>query len=437
MLRATGPGLRISPQIPDYIAAAAYFGLCWTTALGFALQRSRARPFMVAAALPLMAGLFLTGSRSAIGAAAGGILVLAYLVVRGTNVIGSRGAIRVAVIGSAVIALGVFALVFQKFVGHDLTGVTAGESLQVRLELLKAGIGVLRTHPFFGVGLDRFFLYLDQFASPQLKAMWYGRLNPHNDFLRVAAEFGLIGFSLFLWTLIGSVRRIAHVFSNGMDARLAGLLGGLIAFAMTMLISNPLMVRATSYLFWIALGVATGEAASRRSSPTSNADLAPGWNARKVVAIAVLVCGLLGSVPLRAAREVAAADLTGVTYGLYDWATSPDGSPSRLSGTRATLFVAADARLVEFSLSGTLPSGGPQIVQAFVDGRLANALSVGTTPQRLRIFLPSPTGRARRIDLEVTPTWSPDDTDPSSGNHQRFGVRVGEMRVMRGASPAG
>ena len=426
MLRATGAGLRISPQIPDYIAAAAYFGLCWTTALGLALEPSRQRAFALGASLLIMAGLFLTGSRSAIGAAAGGLFVLAYLVMRGRNAIQSR-----RVIGFAVVALIALALVFPRLIGHDLAGATAGESLKVRLELWKAGVGVLRTHPLFGVGLDRFFIYLDRFASPELKAMWTGRLNPHNDFLRTATEFGVVGLSLFVWTLAGSAKRIGQGWAGGGGARLAGMIGGLTAFLLTMCISNPLMLRPTSYVFWIALGLATGEATARADAVTDDSATVRPPRRWRNAAVVFAVCAIVASVPLRAAREIAGANLAGVTYGLYDWTASPDGGPSRLSGATATVFVGADARVVEFSLSGSLPSGQPQAVEAFVDGRLANEISVGRQTERLRILLPKPTGHSRRIDFRVSPTWVPADVDPSSDDHRTLGVRIGEI-VVRG-----
>ena len=428
MLRTTAPGLRISPQIPDYIAAAAYFGLCWTTALGLALQPSRQRAFAVGASLLIVAGLFLTGSRSAIGAAAGGLFVLAYLVVRGRNAIQPR-----RVIGFAVVALIALALVFPRLIGHDLAGVTAGESLKVRLELWKAGVGVLGTHPLFGVGLDRFFIYLDRFASPELKAMWSGRLNPHNDFLRIATEFGLVGLSLFVWTLAGSVKRIGQGWSGSGGAPLAGLIGGLTAFLLTMCISNPLMLRPTSYVFWIALGLATGEATATANRTADDRAIARPRRWWRNAAVAAAACVIVASVPVRAAREIAGADLAGVTYGLYDWTASPNGGPSRLSGATATVFVSADARVVEFSLAGTLPSGRPQTVEAFVDGRLANEISVGRQPERLRILLAKQTGQSRRIDFRVSPTWVPADVDPSSDDHRTLGVRIGEI-VVRGTA---
>jgi hypothetical protein len=150
----------------------------------------------------------------------------------------------------------------------------------------------------------------------------------------------------------------------------------------------------------------------------------------------LFACAIVASVPFRAAREVVAANLAGVTYGLYDWTTSPDGVPSRLSGARATLFVAADVQVVEVSLTGTLPTGGLQTVQAFLDGRLANELLVGRDPRRLRIVLSNHAERPRRIDLYVSPTWIPADVDASSEDHRTLGVRVGEVAVLRG-TPGG
>ena len=50
-LRNSYDGLRISPQIPDYIAAGSYFSLCWMTALGLAIASVRYRAtWLVAAA---------------------------------------------------------------------------------------------------------------------------------------------------------------------------------------------------------------------------------------------------------------------------------------------------------------------------------------------------------------------------------------------------
>src|SRR4029079_5317852 len=104
---------------------------------------------------------------------------------------------------------------------------------------------------------------------------------------------------LFLWTLIGSARRIVQSFSNGTNVRLAGLFGGLTAFAITMLISNPLMVHATSYVFWIALGLATGAAGADNTVRTSNEQVTPQSRWTTTTAIALCAGLIVASVPFR------------------------------------------------------------------------------------------------------------------------------------------
>jgi len=197
------------------------------------------------------------------------------------------------------------------------------------------------------------------------------------------------------------------------------------------------MVHPISYVFWIALGLATGEASAEAtatgSAGTLNEDIATQRPWRRTALIALCACAIVASIPFRAARELAATNLAGVTYGLYDWTAPPGSMPSRLSGAQATLFVAADAQVVELSLTGTLPTGGLQTVRAYLDGHLANELSVGREPRQLRIVLSNHAGHARRIDLHVSPTWIPADVDASSEDHRTLGVRVGEVAVLRGA----
>ena len=60
----------------------------------------------------------------------------------------------------------------------------------------------------------------------------------------------------------GSGRR----FGAADDPLLAGLAAGLVAFLITSMVSNPLMLREVSYVFWIALGLAVGRSATVQSS---------------------------------------------------------------------------------------------------------------------------------------------------------------------------
>ena len=154
-------------------------------------------------------------------------------------------------------------LSYSWMVGRDFAGEMARQSLIVRGELIRAGLHVIGTRPLFGVGIDRFYLLAGEFASPELRALWQGRMNPHNDFLRFGAELGLVGLGLFIWILAGAGRRIWQALQE--DRATPGwpvIAAGLVAFLVTSLVSNPLMVREVSYVFWIALGLAVGHSAS-------------------------------------------------------------------------------------------------------------------------------------------------------------------------------
>ena len=430
-LRATSAGLRISPQIGDYIAAGSYFALCWLVALGMAMAASRRRVLWVLAGTPLMAALYLTGSRSVIAAALLGLAALVFFVIR------QKAAAVRAIVAFAVITVLVMVLSYKWTVGRDVAGTMAMQSLTVRVELIRAGLQTLATRPLFGIGFDRFFLVAGGFASPQLRALWQGRMNPHNDFLRFGAELGLIGLALFLWILAGAGKRTWKGLHTTHDARLAGLAGGLVAFLVTSLASNPLMVREVSYVFWIALGLAAGHSAQLLVTRNAPERVVGGREPRvghtRLQRAAALVLGgvLVFSIPFRAQQELAAVDLMHVAYGFFEWGKEPDGMPSRWSGPRASFFVDGRARLVEIPVSGPSPSGVRQQVEVSVDGRLANRISVGPEWQRLRTLLPeTPSTRARRIDLVVSPSWVPADVIPGNQDRRVLGVKVGTVKVV-------
>jgi hypothetical protein len=434
MLRETSVGLRISPQIPDYIAAGAYFSLCWVASLGIALADSRRRLVWLMVGAPLVAGLYLTGSRSVIGAAVAGLLVPGFFVLR------QRGKSVRAVVAFAVAIVLVMAFSYSWMSGRDLAGELARQSLTVRGELLRAGTRVIATRPTFGVGLDRFYLLAGDFASPELRSLWPGRMNPHNDFLRFGAELGLIGLGLFLWILIAAAVRIGRDLVTSRDARLAGLTGGVVAFLVTGLFSNPLMVREVSYVFWIGLGLAVGHGVRRSpatdgqregtSAETQRWKLAA--NAQPAIARAIGLL-LLGSIPSRVHQELATINPASVSDGFFDWEVDPDGTRWRWSGAQATMFVDRRAQVVEIPLSSVAPQPA-QHVEIRVDGRPANRIQTSTDWQRVRILLAADSGASRRIDLTVSPTWVPSETSSNSVDRRPHGVRVGEIHVIRASA---
>jgi hypothetical protein len=433
-LRATSVGLRISPQIPDYIAAGSYFALCWLAALGLALAFPRQRLVWLSASVLLVAGLYLTGSRSVIGAALVGLAIPAFIVIR------QKGAAKRGLVAFAALTVTAMIVGYSWMSGRDVAGEMARQSLSVRAELIRAGGRVIATRPVFGIGMDRFYLLAGTYASPELQALWPGRMNPHNDFLRFTAELGIIGGAAFLCILIAAGIPVARALFTTRDSRLAGLAGGLVAFLVTCLFSNPLMVRDVSFVFWMALGLAAGYSrtllARSHAGMKAAAGVADGSSASSRLRwVTVLVAGvvLFASIPSRARQELTAINPAGASSGLFEWNTDADGTRWRWSAPRATVFVDRRAQIIEIPLSGRPSSDLRQEVEIRIDGRLANRIAVGPDWHRLRTLLPPKAStEPHRIDLVVSPAWIPAEVLPGSQDRRAHGVRIGEIAIVKG-----
>jgi O-antigen ligase len=433
VMRATYDGLRISPQIPDFIAAGSYFSLCWLASLGLAIASVRHRLAWVGVSLPLLAGLYLTGSRSVIGAALVGVVVFAFI-----SFVRSRAAVSRVVIAVAIVAVVVMIGSFRWMTGRDIAGATARASMSMRVELVRVGLRVIATRPLFGVGIDRFFLVAGTVKSPLLDAVWSSRRNPHNDFLRFAGELGLVGLVLFVWILGSAGGRIWQVLRRASDPLLAALAAGLVAFLITSMVSNPLILREVSYAFWIALGLAVGRAATlwptgaATGDPITAATATPARVSRSRPVVMLLMGALLFvSIPFRAKQELTTVDPTRVSYGLSDWDIENDGTRFRWSGPHVTVYVSGRARRVEIPLKGTLPSAGIQHVTVRLNDRLINDIVVGPDWQRLGIvLLNGDLTKPHRVELDVSPTWVRTDAPSVGEDRTVVGVKVGELNVV-------
>ena len=106
-----------------------------------------------------------------------------------------------------LIPIVVAALLASPFIYHRLALSLAGNFAPDygRGVALKVGIGMVRDHPLFGVGLERvpreFFGY---YRGGNIDAIYAGHLQ--NDFTQIAAERGLICLAAFLWYLVSLYR---------------------------------------------------------------------------------------------------------------------------------------------------------------------------------------------------------------------------------------
>jgi O-antigen ligase len=79
-------------------------------------------------------------------------------------------------------------------------------TLEQRAALMYAGLLMFQAHPFVGVGPGGYAESLDEFG-PQISALWDYLPTPHNAYVQMAAECGIIGLVALL-AFLGAIFRI-------------------------------------------------------------------------------------------------------------------------------------------------------------------------------------------------------------------------------------
>jgi O-antigen ligase len=83
--------------------------------------------------------------------------------------------------------------------------------------------------------------------------------SPHNEYLRVLAETGLIGLALFVWIVFAVVSFSLKMYQALVDpffkSLALGALGVSVAFVLLCVTDNPLVYHSVSIYFWALLAL--------------------------------------------------------------------------------------------------------------------------------------------------------------------------------------
>jgi putative inorganic carbon (HCO3(-)) transporter len=88
---------------------------------------------------------------------------------------------------------------------------TAGtdQTSQQRLDYWKAGLAMIRSHPYFGVG---YFNFQPLYAQRDPTHLFYGKAQlPHNIFIQVGTDAGLIGLAIFVILIFRNLRLTVEI----------------------------------------------------------------------------------------------------------------------------------------------------------------------------------------------------------------------------------
>jgi hypothetical protein len=420
--------------------AGSYFVLVLPIALWLAASATPGirRFTWTGAVLVIGLGLWLSGSRT--------VLLLVFLMLLAAGVWLARARLPLTVIrrpiGIALVLafVGVCAILGYRIL--ESTGSAMPESLRFRWLFLETTLKMLATRPMLGIGVGNFLFSSEHFGSEELltlisRSFGTPRENPHNQFLLVVAELGLIGLFFFGWLLAASLKQLWRAADT--PARSPELLGraigvGLLACLVTLLANHSLVYAEAAYTFWIVVGL--GAVAARPQQPpgpTLEPDCSV-WPSHSLVVVATLLI-VVGSVPLRAHRERAAIDLSRVSYGFHNWELEGGERRVRWTSRRARFYVRPTVRRVRVPLRALLPhSDWSFTVDISLNGRVVDQVRVENDRwHEVSLELPpreSP--RYERVDLRIGPAWHPSDELPGSADRRELGVKVGEIQTFEG-----
>lgn len=130
------------------------------------------------------------------------------------------------------------------------------KSVEDRLDMWENSVAMIEKHPLIGVGLGNW-----QYQYPPYdngKVIWEGGTpkRPHNDYIWIASEQGILGLLMYLWLIITALVMIIHLIRTQNRSRVAlpffiGL--SLIAILTHAMFSFPKERIAISLLFWFCL----------------------------------------------------------------------------------------------------------------------------------------------------------------------------------------
>ncbi len=192
-------------------------GLCVTYPLCYYLFRGTGNRLLKIVCLALI-GIFIvsiifTGSR---GAFIGFVATLLYILYKEKKLL--IGLVILAVLSPLAVYI-----LSDRYVERieSISDYESDESVGIRLQLWEAAVDMVADYPVFGVGTGNFAnAYGSEYRAKGSASLYW---SPHNVFIQILTEMGLVGFTVYL-IFIGSIFRINYksrqLLSNLPDQRL-------------------------------------------------------------------------------------------------------------------------------------------------------------------------------------------------------------------------
>jgi O-antigen ligase len=134
--------------------------------------------------------------------------------------------------------------------GRQLT-MEQDPSTRFRSQAWGLALDLFRQQPVRGTGMGSYF--------PASAKIFPKATSPHNEYLRVLAETGVVGLALFVWALFSwvwfSVRTLRSLTDPFFRSLALSALGASAAFIVLCITDNPLVYHSVNMYFWALLAL--------------------------------------------------------------------------------------------------------------------------------------------------------------------------------------
>ena len=124
-----------------------------------------------------------------------------------------------------------------------------------RSSLWREAIAIVKDFPVFGCGLNTYSIVAPAYKRAAVEAGIY----PHNSYLQMAAEMGIVGLSAFLWLIfrlfMSSLKNLKNIKDGLYSNVLIGLLAGLAGFLVHSFFDVNLYALQLVTLMWFIMGL--------------------------------------------------------------------------------------------------------------------------------------------------------------------------------------
>jgi putative inorganic carbon (HCO3(-)) transporter len=276
------------------------------------------------------------------------------------------------------------------------------QKLDIRLPLWKHTIQMVEDFPLWGVGIGEFNFALAKY-SPGYTWGTIETFHPHNYFLQIAAEMGLIGLYAFLWILWTIFIKGLQIMRERRNFVKLGLWFGIIGFILTFFGDGYLWNTEMQLIFWLFIGLLfVGEEGNENSQV-----LRRSYDKKLLIGLSII---LFLTIPPQIYQRFQISFLSERSLGLYQEKFKDEGGEYQWGEKVVMIPLEVKGKLINIPIRFGNPDIKEHPVKAkiFINRKIIDHLDFKDNDwHMLRYPIQNMEDSEMFLKIEVSRTWNP------------------------------